>query len=325
MINIDKTYPIPSYPAWQIHDPSKLKEYLDCPRKYFFRHVLGWETTTPSNHLVFGEAFHRAMAYLLQTDYSTESVQIAYNEHFLPYYRSIFPASTDELFGAKTPAACLFALAGYTAKYPNDHTDFKVLHVEVAGAAPVSDSRVMHFRIDAICEDSKGVYTLEHKTGSGVSRFWTDQWDLDLQPATYTHALRCAYPDKHVRGVKMNGVHFKKLKSGPKIEYIRLPIWKNNGQMSAWLFTVNSILDEIQWNFEQLSHCSDSDPTLQCFRMNPNSCTKYFGCPYHDFCGAWPNPLARRTPVPMGFEVNFWNPSDAEDDGTYQLKLDGTD
>ncbi len=312
------SYPVEPNPCWEIHDPSKLKEYLDCPRKYFFRHVLGWESSTPNNHLVFGEAFHRAMAYMLQTDYSVESIQIAYNAHFLPYYREHFPRSTDELFGAKTPESALFALATYGAYYPNDLTDFNVLHVEVAGAAPVAEDRVLHFRIDAIVEDDSGVYTLEHKTGSGISRFWTDQWDLDLQPATYTHALRCAYPDKKVRGVKINGIHFKKLKAGPKIDFVRLPIWKNNGQMGAWLFTVNSLLDELEWNFEQLSHCSDSDPVLNCFRMNPNSCTKYFGCAYHDFCGAWPNPLTKIHTVPMGFEIEFWDPRAKE--ALYQME-----
>lgn len=319
MINMNRSYPIEPHPTWDIHDPSKQKEFCDCPRKYFWRYVLGLVSDAPNNHLVFGESFHRAMAYLLQTDYSVNSIQTAYNEHFLPYYRSHFPRSTDELFGAKTPSAALVALSEYAQKYSDDLSRFKVLHVEVAGVAPISSNRQLHFRIDAIVADSRGIYTLEHKTGSGVTRFWTDQWDLDLQPSTYTHALRCAYPNENVRGVMINGIHFKKLKAGPRIDLIRIPIWKNNDQLAAWLYTTNAIMDEIEYNFELLSHSSDSDNVLSCFRQNPGACTKYFGCPYHDFCGAWPNPLQKLDQIPMGFKTEFWDPSEKE--SQYQLEL----
>ena len=312
-------YPIPIDQTIDVIDTSKIKCYLDCPRQFLWQYVFGWRSAAPNNHLIFGEAFHRAMAYMLQTDYSTPNIQAAYNDHFLPYYRSHLPPTTDALFGAKTPEACLFALALYAQQYKHDLREFKVLHVEVAGAVPIATDRVVHFRIDAIVEDDKGIYALEHKTGSGVTRFWTDQWELDLQPATYTHALRCAYPEANVKGCKINGVHFKKLKAGPKIDFSRIPIWKTNDLMGAWLYTMNETMDRIENDMMQLRLQHPDDQLLECFPMNPNACTKYFGCPYKDFCGAWSNPLSKFNQLPMGMMIEFWDPREADNDGTYKL------
>jgi hypothetical protein len=306
------TFPVPVHPTWEIIDTSKIKTYLDCPRQFFWRYVLGWDSTAPSNHLVFGEAFHRAMAYLLLNDYSNKSISIAYQEHFLPYYRKHFPPSTDELMKGKTPDAIPFALIQYAEKYKQDFNNFEIHYVEIAGAAPVTEDELIHLRMDAVCEDRHGLFALEHKTGSGISRFWTDQWDLDLQPGTYSHAVRCAFPDQNVRGTMINGIHFKKLKAGPKIELMRMPIWKSNDLMLSWHSTIVSALHEIKNDFEFLSKHTGEEVVMDCFRMNPGTCTKYTGCAYKNFCCSWANPLKRIDQVQMGFEIKFWDPRAGE-------------
>lgn len=313
----EREYPVPYNPTWEIFDASKLKDYLDCPRAFFWRYVLGWKSDAPNNHLIFGEAMHRALAYLMQTEYTPERVIEAYNTKFLPYYRKYFPASTDELMGAKTPEGMIKALGNYIGEYQHDLKEFEVHHVEVAITVPITSEYVLHGRIDAICEDDKGFFAMEHKSGSGISRFWTDQWELDLQPATYTHALRAAFPRNNVRGVKINGVHFKNLKAGPKIEFIRLPIWKDNEQMLTWLATVTTLIDQISIDFDMLSRETADDAVMTSFRLNPNSCTKYFGCPYHDFCCAWANPISRCQQLQTGFKIDFWDPRELE--AQYQL------
>lgn len=311
---LSNSYPIPTDPTWEVVDVSKLKEYCDCPRKYFWRHVLGWESTAPNNHLIFGEAMHRAIAHLLQTDYSNENILHAYTEKFLPYYREHFPPSTDELMKAKTPQSMVYMLPQYAQRYKDDHAKFETLHVEVGGAVPIADDRVLHLRIDAILRDrAKGyIYAQEHKSGSGITPQWVNQWELDLQPTTYTHALRSAFPGEEVKGVELNGVHFKHLKAGPKLDFIRIPLWKSNENMLVWLITVNRLVDAIEQDFEILSRSSESDPCLAAFRLNPGNCTKYFGCTYHNFCCAWPNPLSRCQQVQMGYKVEFWDPRKME-------------
>ena len=50
------------------------------------------------------------------------------------------------------------------------------------------------------------------------------------------------------------------------------------------------------------------DDILRAFPKNTESCTKYFGCPYADFCQAWMNPLQRCQEVQPGFKLDFWDP-----------------
>lgn len=314
-IDLTASYPIPVDSAWEIVDISKMKDYLDCPRKFWWRHVLGWESTAPSNHLIFGEAMHRAMAHLLQTDYSSENILIAWKEKFLPYYREFFPPTTDELMKAKTPAAMLQMLPQYVARWHDDHQRCTTLHVEVGGAVPVATDRVIHLRIDAILQDKqKGfIFGREHKSGSGITRQWETQWMLDLQPTCYTHALRSAFPDHEVKGIELNGIHFKHTKTkGDSFEFIRIPLWKSNENMLVWLMTVNRIYDEIERDFELLAYSSENDSVLTAFHLNPGNCTKYFGCAYHDFCCAWPNPLRKVHECQLGFHINFWDPRKME-------------
>ena len=304
------------HPTWKILDSSKWTTFMDCPRRYFWEYVLGWRSDAPNNHLEFGTAWHDAMEYLLLNGYSDECVIGAFDK-FLAHYRDHFPESSDELYDPKTPRNALKALSLYAERYLSDLRDFEVLYTEAAGTVPVNEVQVLHFRLDSICRDTQGRhFSLEHKTGSRLSRFWTDQWPLSPQVGTYTHVMHCLYPSNDVWGVKINGTFFQKT----KIDFSRIPIRKTLSQMQQWLWNVNWWADQIAWQFESLTgHCSADDPVLMAFPQQPGVCTKYFGCPYHDFCLAWPNPLQHLDEIPAGFKYDFWDPSERE--ATHRMDL----
>lgn len=291
-------------------DASKIKEYMTCQRKYFYRYILGWESTAPRNDLVFGQAWHHAQEYLLLNDYSPESVNIAFQEHFLPYYRKYFDESTDSLFGNKIPSRALVALAEYTEKWKNDHREFEVLHTEINATVPITESERLYLRMDSILRDRSTdlIFSMDHKTSKTLSRFWTDQWALSVQVGTYTHALYCLYPIEQVRGIKISGTFFP---SAKKVDFERVPCWKSFDQMQVWLTNMLYWLGDLKRQTEVLmEEDNESNPTMYSFPLNPESCTKYFGCPYHDFCTAWRNPIRRSYEPPLGFEVSFWDPEE---------------
>jgi len=301
MNNIKKHY------TWDIQDASKVQEAMTCMRMYFFEYVLGWRTDAPNNHLVFGTAWHDAMEYLLLHGYGDNSVIGAYDK-FLQSYRAVFPEGTDELFKGKTPARALEALVEYAQKYRRDFDEFDVLYTEIAGTVPLTDDRKLHFRQDAICKgkDQYGYFSLEHKTaGQTIGRPWMQQWPLKTQIGCYTHVLYCLFPSEEVYGVRVNGVGFMKT----KFSFERVPIAKTKESMQVWLWNTLFWLDQIQWNFDLLlNDCKESDDVMMAFPMNTESCNKYFGCSYHDFCSAWPNPLRNCDEVPMGMMQEFWDP-----------------
>jgi len=301
-----------------IHDSSKLQCFMDCPRQYFYRYVLGWSHQGSNIHLIFGEGWHRAMEHILRNGYGTESIRDGYNE-FLSYYREHYHETEDAKNFPKSPDAVLPALVEYCHRYAGD--EFEVLHTEVAGKVPIDDTgRKLHFRLDAVCKDEKGIYVLEHKTASRLTSTWSNQWSLSMQVSLYTHALHMMYDPDEVYGVIVNGAVFRKTGN----EYIRVPVRKAPEMMKAWWWNVLHFLDMLEWNYQQLSEMTPDEEIMTAFPMNTQSCTKYFGCMYQDFCKMWPNPLKRADQPPLGFKEDRWNPADRDEDKKQvDLKLKG--
>jgi hypothetical protein len=295
--------------TWDIQDSSKIQNFMDCQRSYFYRYILGWQSEYPNNHLVFGEAIHLALEYLLLNDYSTNSIAKAM-DLFLLKYREYFDEGTDELFSPKTPARVVDLLIEYCEKYKNDKHDFDVLYTEVAGTVSLSEDRAIAFRQDAICRGEEGIFSLEHKTkGGSIDSRWQNQWYLKTQIGAYTHVLNCLYPDENIYGVKINGLGILKT----KFSFERIPVVKTNKSMKVWLWNTLYWLDQIYWNIDLLlNNCKESDSVMMAFPLNSESCNKYFGCVYKDFCHAWANPLRRIDEVPPGFKIEYWNPLEKE-------------
>lgn len=314
-MKIPTELPIPFHSTFQIMDSSKLQQFVECRRKFFYKYVLGWVIDEPNVHLIFGESWHRAQEHLLINGYSTKSVREAY-EKFLDYYRRFYPEVMDVANHPKSPANALQALSEYVGKYTDD--DFEIAYPETVGTVPVDDRRVLHYRIDGIIKGDRGYYCKENKTGSRLTRVWVDQFTLTQQTGTYTHVLYSLYSANQVYGIVIDGVIFRK----NDVEFIRIPIRKTEGAMRDWLWTTLHHLDMIEWDFDELSRCSKDDEVLMAFPKCVESCTKYMRlCPYFDFCTTWANPLPRADDVPPGYTVERWNPADREEDAKDVLHI----
>lgn len=292
-----------------ILDSSKIEEYMACPRRYFYRYILGWRREGKDTHLHFGTCWHLAMEYLLTHGYFYETVIDAWNI-LNNAYREEFPEETDIDRFPKVPGVALKALAGYVKKWADSDAKNKVLYTEIAGSVSLLKNKKVYFKMDSILQDERGQYfSLEHKTGTTNSRQWQDKWKQSIQVGTYSHVLFCSYPIEEVWGIKINGTFFKKGRQQQgDFDFERVPVRKMPWTMEDWLFTVMHWVDEIERDMNRLSYITDNHSIMSAFTKNPGSCTDYFGCPYIDFCLAWPNPIQHELDVPMGFEVEWWNP-----------------
>lgn len=308
-------YPIPYHPTWDIIDSSKLNDFITCPRQFFYRHLLGWSSTAPNNHLVFGVAWHVAMEHLLLDGY--DKTDEAY-DMFLRNYREELPEGSDCLFEPKTPARAKLALQEYADKYRSDLSEYDVLYTEIAGTVPITPAIVFHFRMDTILRGVNGYKSSEHKTkGGSFAANWLTQWQNSTQIGTYHHVLYCLYPQDEVDGITLNGAGFLKT----KFDFQRFPFKWQKDRMQVWLNTVNYYVKELDVELACLMNSSPDDDTLKAFPLRPTSCDKWFGCPYIDYCSSWPNPLRDCDEPPIGFEIKFWNPS--EQPHTHEMKLEG--
>jgi hypothetical protein len=317
---------IPQHETLNIIDSSKINDFIKCRRYFMYRYLFGWQPMTSSNHLIFGSAWHLAMEHLLTHDYSSKSLNEAY-QLFLAEYRKTFAADTDEMFEPKTPDNAFVVLVKYAEKFKHDLELFNVLYTEIAGSVTIGENAQVHFRLDSIIQDKKTgkISSLEHKTGSSTYN-WLEQWMLSIQIGTYTHVLNCLFPDRPIEAVFMNCSIFGRGKKAwaelnqtmqttqktIPYDFIREPIKKTRDQMQVWLETINYYYDEIQLEKKLIfDENAEHEQTLKCFPLNPLSCLSYGRiCEYRDFCTAWANPLKRFNPdePPLGFRTEFWNP-----------------
>ncbi len=298
---------IQEHPTWAIIDSSKLQTYQSCPRLFFFKYILGWSTERTSHHLVFGESWHRAMEHILIHGYNVKAVTEASNIAE-EYYRQHFSAMTDSERGVKIPGNIPVALADYIKNYALDK--FEVLHTEISGVVPVSEDRLIHFRMDSILRDpmyQNKITSLEHKTGSRKGVFET--YTTNIQSGTYNHVLQSAYEIDEVYGVIFNGVILYKTQE-PFFQ--RVPNRRNGDSMAEWLWTVNHLMDRLEWDMSELDETSDEEQVMPCFHKNTQNCNQYGQCTFYDFCHVWSNPIQYSDEPPFGFKIDRWDPSERE-------------
>lgn len=298
-------------------DSSKIQEYMHCPRKYFFRHILGWAPEEPSIHLEFGTAWHKAMEVLLERGYNADAITEGF-DLFFQHYREHFGSDMDDVNAPKNPANVLRGLTQYCVQYAQDLEQFKVLHIEVSGSVQIQPDRLLYFKTDSICQGKQGYFSLEHKSGKYFSTSWAAQWRQKMQTGTYQHVLCSIFDPEEVWGVLINGAFFhnepKRKKSGELYanakdnEFHRVPSRRSLEQMQGWLEEVNFWVDRIEQDHLDLQSALDNDPTMTAFQKNTESCSDYGQCPFLDYCSVWTNPLQHIDEVPTGYKVEHWDP-----------------
>lgn len=330
--------------VWVI-DSTKMGTYMDCPRKFLFEHVLGWSTEEPSYHLTFGIAWHEAMEVLINSrkdrdkpGYDSDVVPAAFDA-FMASFRERCEERNDELYAPKTPDNAARALDQYIRHFYQDN--FKPIYVEISGSVPVSAGRhgslPFFYRIDAVVEDARGTYFMEHKTSSRGGVTWQAEWVQALQPGLYMHVLR-AIGLENAFGV-INGAF---LRNAPKLkkngepyagsrdnEFLRVIIKKSNSQMHEWFLTLEHWLERLFDDLEKLAYTPEhhvlDQEVLVTFPKQPRSCTKYGICPYFDICTASPNPVAWESAhqLPTGYVHRFWDPRELDTEGTTVINVEG--
>lgn len=306
-------------PLWETLDSTKLQAYAACPRAYYYEYVLGYRQDPPSNHLVFGQAWHEALEHMYRTDFSASNLSKAFSK-FLDVYRPSFPEATDELVGAKTPQNAIKALAHYAQTYAFDHANWHILDTEKTYHLPYSanEKDTIVVKLDMIVKDRNSdnpkISIVEHKTAGSFSQTWKNQWYTSLQISAYSAALRhlLNFDDDMPVNVIVNGTAFSKT----KIDFCRLPIIRTAVALENYRMSVMDLILRLETDFDVLAgdciayRSNTKNETMRAFLQNPISCTRYFGCPYFDFCDCCIHPLrmATYTSPPSGFRINHWNP-----------------
>lgn len=312
MTESKNTYPIPSHETWHIQDSSKIMDYMACPRKYFYRYVLGFDKEEPNIHLVFGSSWHEAKECLLQMGYCSEAEEEAYRR-FESYYRSYYPEYMDLDNAPKNPQNAKKAITQYIAQFAGQDT-FRNLYTEIGVAVPINESgREIYAKLDSININQQGKYfSLEHKTSSQLTSWWHDQWTQRFQIGTYYHVLSAQFGYENILGIVIDGTILRKSNN----EHIRHTVTKGLEEMEDWLVQANFWVDRIESDFNHLQHSTEKETVMLCFTKNTSSCISYNRlCPFSHICSAWTNPLKHTEEIPIGYTTRFWDPRKADEEG----------
>ena len=295
---------IKEHETWSIIDSTKMNEFMECPRKYFYKYMIGWQFEEPSIHLEFGQGWHLAMEHLLLNGYGKESILDAH-ALLTSHYRKFFAEIMDDSYYPKNPGFALQMLQNYAKKFSDDQRQAEVLYTETSGSVMIAPDRLLYFKTDSIL---KGIgayqnkkFSREHKTASRRG----NKWSLRFQIGTYNHVLYCMFGPDDVYGVEVSEAIFQKTKP----DFLRTQIMRSPNSMLAWIWEANQWFDQIEKETDALIKCDEGSHVLTAFPKNPSGCESWGGCPFYDYCTIWSNPLQHLGQLPEGMTVRFWNPT----------------
>ena len=300
--------------SWSVIDSSKLTCFMECPRKYFFNHILGWRSSFPNNHLVFGVAWHIAMEHLMRNKYSEKSLEEA-QQLFLYSYRQHLPEQFDADFVPKDPANALRSIQDYHEKYYREDTSQnEVLHTEVGGQVLIGKDMPVTFRLDAIIYNKEREIFLDvdHKTSQRKMSNFKELFSMSAQMLIYLHVMNCVYGAESKLPPEVQIRHSFFYKHPRPTDFEVSSIVKTPEQIEAGLQSLQVWYENIRANLEILFHEDSPDNDLMsAFQQNFTACFN-FGqpCTYLNICSAWSNPLQHlESGPPLSMNVEFWDPS----------------
>ena len=258
-------------------DSSMLKDFLECPRYFGFRHIVGLKPDTDdTRHADWGTLYHSA----LERMYNGQNVLgvVSWAEQEAEKY----------VVGNKTPDNMRAALHEYVTEFINEIRDHN-FELEVGGYVKISDDVRLMFRCDMI----KPGLVVDHKTsGTNNVDSYATFLSNSMQTYTYLHVLACMHGYSPLNKIEYRVARVLKTKT----EIIRLVFSKTPNEMELWRRAVLNAVDNIQ-------RCGHD------LLQNSDRCSKYGReCPYIHICSRDLKQFANNPPP--GFTIKFWNPFD---------------
>ena len=306
-------------------DNTRVSSYFECPRQYFFRHVMHLTFPGSSPALAFGSGWHGGLdeIWLHAKDPCDDGqlLKMAITNFGSKWVEAGFEITPDvNLDEKRNPGLALDMFAEYITKYRSFIKKYEVIAVEQPFVIPIIEANTMYDgqppvfyigRWDKVYRDNGRVYIREHKTTSlyrKVGNFaaeWTASFSPNNQVDGYSFAGVAVFGDEF-KGVMVEGALVHKTVRA----FTLLPITRSMVNLDAWVWEVRYWLNEILENTMMAEACGTEQEFLQAFPKRTEHCQYKYGlCPYLDLCKYGDaNPL--RMSTPDNFIESAWDPFD---------------
>lgn len=304
------------------YDNTRLSEYKRCPRAFFIRHVLGWNTEGTGDALVFGQSWHEGMDIIWKCGQmlgrgeltQLDVVDMAHQNFMKTWIENGFPETMDfggyDRFGARTPGTAKEMMWSYIDERRSMLCDAEILGIEQPFAVPLPGVQNTWYvgRLDKAVHYNGQTLILEHKTTTAYAREggfrsdYIDSWFASSQVKGYQFGGGLYYPDLSAVWVDAALVHNK-----VHDEFRFIPVAHGPHLLTEWLGNTTTWVERVTESRRQ----ERAGVLLsKCFPKNEDNCFGKFGkCPFLDICMTNDDPRKLGGP-PGGFEVNVWEPFD---------------
>lgn len=304
--------------AW---DQTSLGEYRICPRRYYYRIMLGYISRGEKPPLTFGLTYHKALEIYHAKRAYKESWRKALHyalDYAIKEARDWPDWSDPDVAGGKpdkvrTLKTLLRSIVWYADRYKKDPAitmkgaDGKPLvelsfRFELPVETHEGEPMLAAGHIDRMVEFGDGFYAQEHKhTVTSISEYYWRRYNPDTQVSMYTLASKTVL-NEICSGVMIDAVQVKKGSSS----FFRQVIRKTKPQIDEWLAYVVMELGELRDRLVRLEDRGISSTSEKAWPMNDKVCGLYGGCPYQRVCQL--DPSVRKATLDAEYDRGHWNP-----------------
>ena len=164
---------------------SKLKSWKSCRRKYYYKSILNIRPKVTLKPFYIGSIIHEGIEEYLKNE-SVEPIIEKYTEQFEGMDENL-----QEFYGFDFPESIKGILEGYVDYWSPKDEKLIVHEVELSFGydkpVEIASNTYLRGRVDAIVENEKGLWIMEHKTCKSMP---ADAYRFtDLQTSLYQEAL----------------------------------------------------------------------------------------------------------------------------------------
>ena len=275
-------------------DYSTMSDFLKCPLRGYYRHILNITPRRIHPALSFGQAFHDAMAVWYKEG-DQEKAKLSFAKTWSDYLKEADQEKEDLLMGTSPDDSKrnlengLSILDGYFSTYPVENWEilsnempFKVLLGEVEGVP-----YYLTGKMDLYVQWGKFKYVVDHKTTSMLGRNYFDNFNPSLQLDGYVYACREIFGE--CDGAIINAALVAKTKQ----TFERDTFSKTSEDLE--LYKREAL--HIMWWINQMKSADR-------YFMNTDACTLYGACPFLELCRAKGDERVIRS----RYKTHVWDP-----------------
>ncbi len=277
---------------------SVMSLYQDCPRKWYFRYVLGWRISSITEPLALGSAIHEAQEVFYKENFNFPKC-LARGEEII---RDLNPLLSNKV------NAALNIWNGFIGKYEAQRV--KVISVEEPVDIKLPNDFVMTGRLDRVLEEEDVLFIDDTKsTGWDLTKTLRNYTYHD-QPKLYTVGLQQTFPElaERCKGWRTDGIYVRERFSGGQgtgeyygnAERSALVTFMD-GQLEDTLNSYASFIDDMAYKLGAVEQ--GKEPASLNFPGCGSHCLAYNKvCEYYPYC----HKVDKNPVMPHNFTHDDW-------------------